>query len=159
MRPRLLALLPAPDEFVCTDLLASPDGLLSFCSPAIKLSYIFSAHYVAQDFNAQACDFSGNGSISTTAPTAAEAVSAAASSCLALVPSGGVFTPSVIGVSPTAAATNSGGASASASPSASASAGAGSGGDSAASPALARNSLVAVGAALVGVLAGAATLL
>lgn len=35
-------------------------GALSYCSPAIKLSYAMSAYYESQSRNPQACDFSGN---------------------------------------------------------------------------------------------------
>jgi hypothetical protein len=35
-------------------------GELSYCSDAIKLSYIFSAYYESQNRNSAACDFDGN---------------------------------------------------------------------------------------------------
>ncbi|CED84997.1 glycoside hydrolase family 72 protein [Phaffia rhodozyma] len=70
-------------------------GEISFCSPDIKLSYVFSAYYVAQGFDAQACSFAGNATRNANAPTSANAASNAAQSCLARRQSDGVFTPTV----------------------------------------------------------------
>jgi len=68
-------------------------GDLSYCSPAIKLSYVFSAYY---EFNPvdTSCDFDGNATLSNNRPNTAQDAAAAASSCIAQEPSGGVFTPS-----------------------------------------------------------------
>ncbi|WWD20964.1 hypothetical protein CI109_105443 [Kwoniella shandongensis] len=81
-------------------------GQLSMCSPAIKLSYAMSAYY---EFNpiATSCDFNGNATLSPNRPNTAQDASAAAASCLAAEPSGGVFTPSSPGSAGTASATNS----------------------------------------------------
>ncbi|KAK8843496.1 hypothetical protein IAR55_007156 [Kwoniella newhampshirensis] len=81
-------------------------GQLSFCSPAIKLSYAMSAYY---EFNPipSSCDFGGNATLSSNRPNTAQDATSAAASCLASEPSGGVFTPSASGPSGTATSTNS----------------------------------------------------
>ncbi len=38
-------------------------GPLEFCSPSVKLSYVFSAYYEEQQLVATACDFGGNATI------------------------------------------------------------------------------------------------
>ncbi|WWC91420.1 uncharacterized protein L201_006366 [Kwoniella dendrophila CBS 6074] len=70
-------------------------GELSYCSPAIKLSYAMSAYY---EFNPidSSCDFAGNATLSPTRPNTAQDASSAASQCLSSEPSGGVFTPSAV---------------------------------------------------------------
>ncbi|OCF34149.1 1,3-beta-glucanosyltransferase [Kwoniella heveanensis BCC8398] len=67
-------------------------GELSYCSPAIKLSYAMSAYY---EFNPidSSCDFSGNATLSPNRPNTASDASSAAQQCLSSEPSGGVFTP------------------------------------------------------------------
>ncbi|WRT68843.1 uncharacterized protein IL334_005824 [Kwoniella shivajii] len=85
-------------------------GQLSYCSPAIKLSYAMSAYY---EFNPieSSCDFSGNATLSPARPNTAQDASTAASQCLAQEPSGGVFTPSAVsgsGASQTASSAQSG---------------------------------------------------
>ncbi|KAK4686291.1 hypothetical protein P7C73_g3844, partial [Tremellales sp. Uapishka_1] len=88
-------------------------GQLSFCSPAIKLSYAFSAYY---EFNPvdSSCDFSGNATLSSAKPNTPQDASSAAASCLAAEPSGGVFTVSASAPSgTTTASSTSGSASAS----------------------------------------------
>lgn len=69
-------------------------GPLEFCSPSVKLSYVFSAYYEEQQRVATACDFGGNATIVAQPPNTAQDASTAASSCLAQEPAGGVFTPS-----------------------------------------------------------------
>ncbi|ORY25518.1 putative 1,3-beta-glucanosyltransferase [Naematelia encephala] len=97
-------------------------GELSFCSPAIKLSYAMSAYY---EFNpiSTSCDFSGNATLNPQRPNTGQDASTAASQCLAQIPSGGVFTPTPSATgSQTAPQTGSSSQSASASASASSSA-------------------------------------
>jgi len=60
-------------------------------SAASKLTWIFSQFYLATNNNAQSCNFAGNATVNSAAPTSASAVNAAVSSCLAATPS--VFTP------------------------------------------------------------------
>lgn len=68
-------------------------GPLEYCSPAIKLSYVFSAYYEEQSRSPSACDFGGNATAVAQPPNTAQDASTAASSCLAQQPAGGVFTP------------------------------------------------------------------
>ncbi|CAA7259990.1 unnamed protein product [Cyclocybe aegerita] len=67
-------------------------GRLSGCDPTIKLSYVMSQFYEANDRNPQSCSFAGNGTVNPLAPTGS--ASSAASSCIAN-PSA-VFTPSAV---------------------------------------------------------------
>ncbi|WVQ92527.1 hypothetical protein IAS59_006338 [Cryptococcus gattii] len=131
-------------------------GQLSFCSPAIKLSYVMSTYY---QFNPKdtSCDFGGNATLSANRPNTVQDANAAASSCLAAEPSGGVFTPTAPG-SAAATATSSGAASGSTSSAASS--------DSSASTSGGLRSITVVGGmltALVGIggilVGGSATLL
>ncbi|GHJ88206.1 hypothetical protein NliqN6_4608 [Naganishia liquefaciens] len=69
-------------------------GPLSYCSPSVKLSYVFSAYYESQNRRADACDFAGNATILRNPPNTAQDASDAANACLAEDPAGGVFTPS-----------------------------------------------------------------
>ncbi|OXG33135.1 1,3-beta-glucanosyltransferase [Cryptococcus neoformans] len=71
-------------------------GQLSFCSPAIKLSYVMSTYYQINPEDTS-CDFAGNASLSANRPNTVQDANAAASSCLAAEPSGGVFTPTAPG--------------------------------------------------------------
>nr|ADE10078.1 glyco hydro 72 [Tremella fuciformis] len=89
-------------------------GALSMCSPAIKLSYAMSAYYELNPVDSS-CDFAGNASLSTNKPNTAQDASAAASSCLAQEPSGGVFTPSASSAQTASSTGSSGSASASSS--------------------------------------------
>ncbi|ORX38966.1 putative 1,3-beta-glucanosyltransferase [Kockovaella imperatae] len=93
-------------------------GELSFCSPAIKLSYAMSAYYMFNPVSTS-CDFGGNATLSPNAPNTPQDASSAAESCLAAEPSGGVFTPSAT----TSSVQNTGTSSSSPSPSRSGSAG------------------------------------
>lgn len=131
-------------------------GQLSFCSPAIKLSYVMSTYY---QFNPKdtSCDFAGNATLSANRPNTVQDANAAASSCLAAEPSGGVFTPTAPG-SGSATATSSGAASGSTSSAATS--------DSSASTSGGLRSITVVGGmltALVGIagilVGGSATLL
>jgi len=56
-------------------------GLVSSCDPSSELSFVMSMYYEAQKRNAQACSFSGNGTVNSKASSAS--ASAVASSCLA----------------------------------------------------------------------------
>ncbi|KAF9270568.1 glycoside hydrolase family 72 protein [Marasmius fiardii PR-910] len=67
-------------------------GRLSGCDPTIKLSYVMSEHYEANNRNQQACSFGGNGTVNPLAPSSASAANSAASSCITN-PSG-TFVPS-----------------------------------------------------------------
>jgi hypothetical protein len=40
-------------------------GPLEYCSPAVKLSYVFSAYYESQGRVGTACDFSGNATLAS----------------------------------------------------------------------------------------------
>ncbi|KAL7421398.1 1,3-beta-glucanosyltransferase [Cryptotrichosporon argae] len=97
-------------------------GVLAMCSPAIKLSYAMSAYWEYNPIDSS-CDFAGNATLNLTRPTS-DQVSAAAQSCLAAEPSGGVFTPTALSsaTSTSTRTATSTGASASASSSAAASA-------------------------------------
>jgi hypothetical protein len=78
-------------------------GRVSGCDPTVKLSYIMSQFYEANNRQGQACSFAGNGTVNPLAPTSAAAANAAASSCVANPDA--TFVPS--------AAPNSGGSSSS----------------------------------------------
>ncbi|WWC73310.1 uncharacterized protein I206_107277 [Kwoniella pini CBS 10737] len=82
-------------------------GQLSYCSPAVKLSYAMSAYY---EFNPidSSCDFAGNATLSPTRPNTAQDASSAASQCLSAEPSGGTFTPSAVSSSGASQTTSSG---------------------------------------------------
>jgi len=67
-------------------------GRVSGCDPTIKLSFVMSQFYEANNRNAASCSFSGNGTVNQNAPTSVSAANAAASSCVANPDS--VFTPS-----------------------------------------------------------------
>ncbi|KAJ8454059.1 hypothetical protein ONZ45_g19455 [Pleurotus djamor] len=67
-------------------------GRLSGCDPTVKLSFVMSQYYEINNRNAQACSFSGNGTVNSAAPSSPSAANAAASSCIAN-PSA-TFTPS-----------------------------------------------------------------
>ncbi|KAF8167834.1 Glucanosyltransferase-domain-containing protein [Crassisporium funariophilum] len=67
-------------------------GRISDCDPTIKLSFVMSQYYEANNRNVQACSFSGNGTVNPLAPPSVTAANAAASSCIANP--GAVFTPS-----------------------------------------------------------------
>jgi hypothetical protein len=58
---------------------------------AVKASYVMSLYYEANQRNAQACSFSGNGTVNPNAPSSVSAANAAASSCISNP--GAVFTP------------------------------------------------------------------
>nr|ODN88560.1 1,3-beta-glucanosyltransferase [Cryptococcus depauperatus CBS 7841]ODN92877.1 1,3-beta-glucanosyltransferase [Cryptococcus depauperatus CBS 7855] len=79
-------------------------GELSYCSPAIKLSYVFSVYYQLNPVDTS-CDFGGNATLSQNRPNTPQDANAAGQSCLAAKPSGGVFTPTAPGA---AASTGSG---------------------------------------------------
>jgi len=68
----------------CNDIAGSGSagtyGLGSSCSPAVKLSYVFSQFYENQKKNQDACNFAGNATINRGASATANAV---ASSCMA----------------------------------------------------------------------------
>ncbi|KAI0277784.1 glycoside hydrolase family 72 protein [Russula brevipes] len=82
-------------------------GLMAACDPSIRLSYIMSLYYEANNRNAQQCSFGGNGTVNNKASAAS--ASAVASSCLAsatgtFVPSAPTSTPnsgSTLGSAPT----------------------------------------------------------
>ncbi|WVQ81620.1 hypothetical protein IAT38_003744 [Cryptococcus sp. DSM 104549] len=126
-------------------------GQLSFCSPAIKLSYAMSVYYQLNP-EETSCDFGGNATLSENRPNTAQDASSAASSCLAAEASGGVFTPTAAGgASSTASSTSTGTAASSASSGASTS-----GTSGAAQPASAAGrGMVFVGAQGLGLLVGA----
>ncbi|KDQ54849.1 carbohydrate-binding module family 43 protein [Jaapia argillacea MUCL 33604] len=67
-------------------------GPVSMCDPNTKLSFVMSEYYEANNRNAQACSFAGNGTVNSHAPSTVSAANSAASSCLTN-PSA-TFTPS-----------------------------------------------------------------
>jgi hypothetical protein len=73
-------------------------GRVSDCDPTIKLSYVMSQYYEANGRNADACSFSGNGTVNARAPTGTSAAISAASSCIANP--GATFVPSPVASSP-----------------------------------------------------------
>jgi len=77
-------------------------GRVSGCDPTIKLSYIMSEYYEANNRDAQACSFAGNGTVNPLAPSSASAANSAATSC--------VSNPAAT-FTPTAPAAGSGGSS------------------------------------------------
>lgn len=76
---------------VCITFVPFDIPLIYFDSIAIKLSYIMSQFYEANNRDGQACSFSGNGTVNPLAPTSASAANAAASSCIS--DPNAVFTP------------------------------------------------------------------
>ncbi|KAI0343991.1 hypothetical protein BDW22DRAFT_1328054 [Trametopsis cervina] len=58
-------------------------GAVSPCDPSVKLSYVFDQFYELTNRNAQSCDFAGNATLNSAAPTNSAAVASAVSSCLA----------------------------------------------------------------------------
>ncbi|KIM85434.1 carbohydrate-binding module family 43 protein [Piloderma croceum F 1598] len=66
-------------------------GRVSFCDPPIKLSFVFSEYYQANNRNPQSCNFAGNATVNNTAPSDVSSANAAATSCFASASS--VFTP------------------------------------------------------------------
>jgi len=83
-------------------------GLFASCDPASQLSFAMSAFYELNGRNPASCDFAGNATVNTNAPSSAAAASAAATSCLSSAT--GTFTPTGPAVP---AGTNTGGASSS----------------------------------------------
>ncbi|KAF9817496.1 hypothetical protein IEO21_03347 [Rhodonia placenta] len=66
-------------------------GRASACDPSVQLSFVMSEYYEATNRNAQSCDFSGNATINSQAPSSVSAA-AVATSCVSN-PSA-TFTPS-----------------------------------------------------------------
>ncbi|KAJ9103607.1 hypothetical protein QFC20_004763 [Naganishia adeliensis] len=122
-------------------------GPLSYCSPSVKLSYIFSAYYEANNRRADACDFSGNATAVRTPPNTARDATDAANQCLAQDPAGGVFTPS--GTAPVSTASATGTASRTGGATGAASAAASSGASSAGVVQVTRGMGWAIGTGLV----------
>ncbi|KAF8139839.1 carbohydrate-binding module family 43 protein/Glycoside hydrolase family 72 protein [Boletus edulis] len=58
-------------------------GAVSGCDPTVMLSWVMTQYYLANNDNAQACSFGGNGTVNAHAPSSSSAANAAASSCLA----------------------------------------------------------------------------
>jgi len=56
-------------------------GPYSYCSAETKLSAAFSLFYANQNYTAAACNFAGNATVNSVAPTATDASASAASSC------------------------------------------------------------------------------
>jgi len=69
-------------------------GRISDCDPTVKLSFVMSEYYEANNRQASACSFGGNGTVNPSAPSSVSAANAVASSCVAN-PSA-VFTPSSV---------------------------------------------------------------
>ncbi|CAE6461996.1 unnamed protein product [Rhizoctonia solani] len=67
-------------------------GPLSGCSPATKLSYVFSQYYERTSRNAQSCAFNGNATLASPMPASSEAAASAQASCITSGPTG-VVTP------------------------------------------------------------------
>lgn len=82
-------------------------GPLSGCSPATKLSYVFSQYYERTNRNAQSCSFSGNATLASPMPSSSAAAAAAQSSCITSGPTG-VVTPTAPATSNAPAASSTG---------------------------------------------------
>ncbi|KAI0768590.1 Glucanosyltransferase-domain-containing protein [Trametes elegans] len=67
-------------------------GRVAFCDPATKLSFVMSEYYELTNRAATSCDFGGNATVNSNAPSSVSGANAAASSCLTN-PSA-TFTPS-----------------------------------------------------------------
>lgn len=102
----------------CNDLAADGAagvyGKMAACDPQSQLSYVFTAFYEANNFNAASCSFEGNATINNNAPTTASAISAAVDSCLSnaegvSTPTGPVAPVPTSGSNPTGNGTNTGG--------------------------------------------------
>jgi len=66
-------------------------GAVSSCDPSVKLSFVMSQYFEANNRDPMACSFGGNGTVNGNAPTSASAANAAASSCVASAT--GTFVP------------------------------------------------------------------
>ncbi|CAE6515272.1 unnamed protein product [Rhizoctonia solani] len=82
-------------------------GALSGCSPATKLSYVFSQYYERTSRNAQSCSFNGNATLANPMPSSSAAAAAAQSSCITSGPTG-VVTPTAPATTNAPAATSTG---------------------------------------------------
>jgi hypothetical protein len=69
-------------------------GKLSYCDPPTKLSYVMTEFYELSKRDGQTCNYSGNASIVSTAPSSTAAVHTAEDSCLSGAT--GVFTPAPV---------------------------------------------------------------
>ncbi|TFY83134.1 hypothetical protein EWM64_g879 [Hericium alpestre] len=58
-------------------------GAASGCDPSVKLSFVMSQFYEANNRDPQSCSFGGNGTVNTAAPSSVTAANNVASSCLA----------------------------------------------------------------------------
>jgi len=81
-------------------------GILSDCDTNTQLSWAFSYYYELSNRNPDACDFAGNATAHTQ--ISASQANQNAASCLASVPSGGVFTPTATSGAPFISATTTG---------------------------------------------------
>ncbi|KAG8919118.1 1,3-beta-glucanosyltransferase gas1, partial [Tulasnella sp. 417] len=63
-------------------------GLFSVCDPATKRPYVFSQYYQLSGRQAASCNFSGNATVISTAPSDIEAADAAAVACVSTFPTG-----------------------------------------------------------------------
>jgi hypothetical protein len=86
----------SPDSHISSYIALMPDFA------AIKLSYIMSEYYEANNRDPQACSFAGNGTVNPLAPSSVSAANSAATSC--------VSNPAAT-FTPTAPAAGSGGSS------------------------------------------------
>lgn len=66
-------------------------GRMAFCDPGSKLSFVMTQFYEATNRNPASCDFAGNATVNTNAPSSVDAENSAVSSCLAN--SAATFTP------------------------------------------------------------------
>jgi hypothetical protein len=85
--------------------------IVSYSHIATKLSFVFSQYYQANNRNPQSCNFAGNATVNSTAPSDVSSANAAATSCFASASS--VFTPTA----PAGSGSSSSSASSSKSPS------------------------------------------
>lgn len=58
-------------------------GRFAFCDPASKLSFVMTQYYELTNRNAQSCDFAGNATVNSHAPSSTNALNSAVSACLA----------------------------------------------------------------------------
>ncbi|OCB85209.1 glycoside hydrolase family 72 protein [Sanghuangporus baumii] len=58
-------------------------GRMAFCDPGSKLSFVMTQFYEATNRNSASCDFAGNATVNSNAPSSVDAENSAVSACLA----------------------------------------------------------------------------
>ncbi|KAI5123704.1 hypothetical protein M0805_000300 [Coniferiporia weirii] len=79
--------LIAQDGGNCDDISGSGSsgiyGRFAFCDPGSKLSFVMTQFYELTNRNAASCDFAGNATVNTNAPSSTDSLNSAVSACLA----------------------------------------------------------------------------